>query len=87
MTTLEPFSNDCRNTQEAITGLSQAQANYQFQPTMNLWIHGVFYSFSQANRELKHATFLSHGRRPEVYCFPNLLVFILPHLHFKIPLR
>ena len=21
-------------------------------------------------RELKHATFLSHGRTPEVYCFP-----------------
>ena len=33
-------------------------------------------------RELKHATFLSHGRTPEVYCFPILLVFTLPHLYF-----
>ena len=33
-------------------------------------------------RELKHATFLSHGRTPEVYCFPILLVFSLPHLYF-----
>ena len=34
-------------------------------------------------RELKHATFLSHRRTPEVYCFPILLVFTLPHLYFK----
>ena len=33
-------------------------------------------------RELKHATFLRHGRTPEVYCFPILLVFTLPHLYF-----
>ena len=34
------------------------------------------------NRELKHATFLSHGRTPEVYCYPILLVLTLPHLYF-----
>ncbi|KAK2557339.1 hypothetical protein P5673_020442 [Acropora cervicornis] len=34
------------------------------------------------NRELKHATFLSHRQIPEVYCFPILLVFSLPHLYF-----
>ena len=33
-----------------------------------------------AIRELKHATFLSHGRTPEVCCFPILLVFTLPHI-------
>ena len=33
-------------------------------------------------RELKHATFLSHGRTPEVYCFPILPVLTLPHLYF-----
>ena len=33
-------------------------------------------------RELKHATFLSHRRTPEVYSFPILLVFTLPHLYF-----
>ena len=27
-------------------------------------------SISNNTRELKHATFLSHGREPEVYCFP-----------------
>ena len=32
--------------------------------------------------ELKHAPFLSHGRTPEVYCYPILLVFTLPHLYF-----
>ena len=35
-----------------------------------------------SNRELKHATFLSHGRTAEVYSFPILLVFTLPHLYF-----
>jgi len=30
--------------------------------------------------ELEHATFLSHGRTREVYCFPILLVFTLPHI-------
>ena len=34
-------------------------------------------------RELKHATFLSHGPTLEVYCFPSLLVFTLPYLYFK----
>ena len=34
------------------------------------------------NRELKHATFLSRGRTPEVYCFPILPVLTLPHLYF-----
>ena len=33
-------------------------------------------------RELKYATFLSHGRTPEVYCFAFLLVFTLPLLYF-----
>ena len=33
-------------------------------------------------RELKHATFLSHGRTPEAYCFPILPVLTLPHLYF-----
>ena len=32
-------------------------------------------------RELKHATFLSHRRTPEVYCFPILPVLTLPHLY------
>jgi len=34
------------------------------------------------NRELRHATFLSHGRTPEVYCFSISLVFTLPHVYF-----
>ena len=34
------------------------------------------------HRHFKHATFLSLGRTPEVYCFPILLVFTLPHLYF-----
>ena len=36
--------------------------------------------FLQDSRELKHATFLSHGRTPEVYWFPILLVFTLPQV-------
>ena len=29
------------------------------------------YACSRANNgELKHATFLNHGRQPEVFCFP-----------------
>ena len=39
-------------------------------------------SNGEINRELKHVTFLSHGRTPEVYYFPILLVFTLPHLYF-----
>ena len=34
-------------------------------------------SISNNTRELKHATFLSHGRAPEVYCFP--IQFICLH--------
>lgn len=34
-------------------------------------------------RELKQATFLSHGRQAEVSSFPNQLVFTLPRLFFK----
>lgn len=36
-----------------------------------------------AIKELKPAAFSSHGRQPEVRCFPNYLVFTLQHLYFK----
>ena len=31
---------------------------------------------------VKHATFLSHGRTPEMCCFSISLVFTLPHVYF-----
>ena len=44
------------------------------------WIHIILLQY--VNRELKHATFFSHGRTPQVYCFPILPVLTLPHLYF-----
>ena len=41
-----------------------------------------YYRSKEIIREVEHATFLSYGRTLEVYCFPILLVFTLPHLHF-----
>ena len=34
-----------------------------------------------SNRELKHATFLSHGQQPEMSCFSLGLVFSISRLH------
>ena len=45
------------------------------------YVSHVCYRVKLYNRELKHATFLNHGRTPEMYCFPILLVFTLPHLY------
>ena len=36
------------------------------------------------NSELKHATFLSHGRQPEVHCFPVFLFNFSPDHHIYI---
>ena len=56
--------------------------------TLQLLIILNFYIAASINiKELKHATFLSHGRSPEVYCFSILLVFTLSHLYFSISLR
>ena len=44
----------------------QGSSMENIQPTFVLRrLHAV-----QFNKELKHATFLSHGRQPEVSCFP-----------------